>query len=267
MKKNVLNLTNLGDGDRIKQGDKSKIAFELSDGNNDKLKLEDNAVIYLKKRDYIYKYETVINGNTVDLRITDIIPSGTYTIEVVANGYVFPSDNDVKIEVTPSVLGESIENAKSSNVFNDVVLEVVENDYAERYGQLDVMFIEWHDDYSIWPLAFSKKECNESDYDKWKKEKQAHVQSLVSQRKPKNPEEFYEITRVLFTRTPFPVTLTITEKDESFETYYFENNFKLPYSYIPYDFEGHVKVQYMYNGEGIEQNSVKAKYIYESPAE
>ncbi|SUM57064.1 Uncharacterised protein [Staphylococcus microti] len=267
MKKNVLNLTNLGDGNRIKQGDKSKIKFQLSDGNSENLNLEGSATIYLKKRDYVYKYETEVNSNTVDLRITDVIPAGTYTVEVVANGYVFPSDNAVKIDVTPSVLGNSIEMAKSTNVFNDAVIEAIENDYANRYGELDVMFIKWHDNYFIWPLAFSKKECTEDDYDKWKKEKQEHVQSLITQRQPKNSEHFYEITRILFARTPFPVVLTISEKDKPFETYYFENNFMLPYSYIPYDFDGHIKVQYMYNGEAIEQNSVKVKYIDESPAE
>lgn len=54
MNKNVLNLTNKGDGNQIKQGDKSKITFELSDSNNDVLDVgKQQRFIYLNVIMYI----------------------------------------------------------------------------------------------------------------------------------------------------------------------------------------------------------------------
>lgn len=270
MKKNVLNLTNLGDGNRIKQGDKSKIKFQLSDGNSENLNLEGSATIYLKKRDYVYKYETEVNSNTVDLRITDIIPPGTYTVEVVASGYVFPSDNAVKIDVTPSVLGQSLTDFKSADLFEEIVLNRLQKDYADNMGALDVMFLEWpNGGHQPWPLIFSKKEYEGDDYEAWKAERTEHFQNNLNMINPQQPNEFYPFLKIMFKNiVTFPVEVEIYDiYNNDRYSIEVENNFAFPKNLLMYSMDYEITVRYIYNGKPIEHNSVKAKYVWEEPAQ
>ncbi|MDT0692677.1 hypothetical protein RM611_03535 [Staphylococcus chromogenes] len=280
MNKNVLNLTNKGDGNQIKQGDKSKITFELSDSNNDVLDVGQTAKVYLSKRDYVYQYDATIKENKVDLVINQIIPSGTYDVEVVANGYVFPSDNTVRISVTPSVLGRGLDNIKSANLYDDLIkyglenglfddlkttqtqiVESVKEDYANSVGELDVMFLDWHDGFSILPFVFTKNDYDSGygSYEDWKNFKKNELQNLITLNTPNNVEEFHEnVKNGPDFRAPFPV-----QYDLKVDSYYldvstrYENNYLIPVGEAIKGERNQIVVRHVFNNNPIEQNKLE----------
>ncbi|MDT0955183.1 hypothetical protein RNT98_10120 [Staphylococcus pseudintermedius] len=111
----VLNVLNLGDGNRIKQGDKSVMRYQLIDENDELSIVGKVEVVYLyKSSKIIYKKETTVENiddkDVVIVKIDDILPRGTYMLEIVVDDkYVFPSDESEKIEVTKSILGRTFE--------------------------------------------------------------------------------------------------------------------------------------------------------------
>lgn len=279
MNKNVLNLTNKGDGNQIKQGDKSKITFELSDSNNDVLDVGENAKVYLSKRDYVYQYDATIKENKVDLVINQIIPSGTYDVEVVANGYVFPSDNTVRITVTPSVLGRGLDNIESANLYNDLIkyglenglfddlkttqtqiVESVKEDYADSVGELDIMFLDWHDGFQILPFVFTKNDYDSGygSYEDWKNFKKNELQNRITSNKPNNVEEFYEHVKSFGFRAPFPI-----QYDLKVDSYYldvserYENNYLIPVGNAIKGERNQIVVKHVFNNNPIEQNKLE----------
>lgn len=281
MNKNVLNLTNKGDGNQIKQGDKSKITFELSDSNNDVLDVGQTAKVYLSKRDYVYQYDATIKENKVDLVINQIIPSGTYDVEVVANGYVFPSDNTVRITVTPSVLGRTANNVESANLYDDLIkyglengafdslkltdeqiVNAVKQDYVKSVGELDVMFLNWHDGFQILPFVFAKSAYEgvlNLSYEDWKKVKQEGLQNLITLDTPNNVEEFYEsVKNDPDFRAPFPVqyNLKVDSYDLEFSERY-ENNYLIPVGNVFKGKRNQIVVRHVFNNNPIEQNKLE----------
>ncbi|MDK4019006.1 hypothetical protein O0D00_11425 [Staphylococcus pseudintermedius] len=111
----VLNVLNLGDGNRIKQGDKSVMRYQLIDENDELSIVGKVEVVYLyKSSKIIYKKETTVENiddkDVVIVKIDDILPRGSYMLEIVVDDkYVFPSDESEKIEVTKSILGRTFE--------------------------------------------------------------------------------------------------------------------------------------------------------------
>ncbi|MEN2382570.1 hypothetical protein [Staphylococcus warneri] len=131
---NVLNLNDSNDGNRIKQGDLSHMRNILTDSNNDDLKLNDKpAKVYLTDSTGVkYIYDTTVkqsdNAYVCDVVINQIIPAGTYTLEIwVDNRYVFPSDTKTKIQVTESVIGRQIVNVETHNLWDEILEYGVKN--------------------------------------------------------------------------------------------------------------------------------------------
>ena len=131
---NVLNLNDSNDGNRIKQGDLSHMRYILTDSNNDDLKLNDKpAKVYLTDSTGVkYIYDTTVkqsdNAYVYDVVINQIIPAGTYTLEIwVDNRYVFPSDTKTKIQVTESVIGRQIVNVETHNLWDEILEYGVKN--------------------------------------------------------------------------------------------------------------------------------------------
>ena len=125
---NVLNLNDSQDGNRIKQGDLSHMRYILSDTNNDDLKLNGlPAKVFLTDSTGVkYIYDTTVrqsdNAYVCDVVINQIIPAGTYTLEIwVDNRYVFPSDTKTKIQVTESVIGRQIVNVETHNLWDEIL--------------------------------------------------------------------------------------------------------------------------------------------------
>jgi len=136
---NVLNISNFGDGNRIKQGDLSEIRYLLKDTNHDDLDLiSKEAVIYLSNshNNVMYKQEVVVTGNKeapmVVLTIEDIITPGTYTLEIVVDDkYIFPSDKKEKVEVVESVLGKSFIQVRENQLYGELI------DYGLKNNKFD----------------------------------------------------------------------------------------------------------------------------------
>lgn len=131
---NVLNLNDSNDGNRIKQGDLSHMRYILTDANSDDLNLNDKpAKVYLTDSTGVkYIYDTTVkqsdNDYVCDVVINQIIPAGTYTLEIwVDNRYVFPSDTKTKIQVTESVIGRQIVNVETHNLWDEILEYGVKN--------------------------------------------------------------------------------------------------------------------------------------------
>ncbi|PTI19505.1 hypothetical protein [Staphylococcus warneri] len=141
---NVLNLNDSNDGNRIKQGDLSNMRYILTDANNDNLKLNDlPAKVYLTDVTGVkYTYDTTVkqsdNAYVCDVVINQIIPAGTYTLEIwVDNRYVFPSDSKTKIQVTESVIGRQIVNVETHNLWDDILAYGIQNGMIKQDGGSD----------------------------------------------------------------------------------------------------------------------------------
>lgn len=104
----VLNSTNLKQVDGgflVKQGDvSSTFAFSLLDENHEPIPhLEgQEASITLTRGEEQLRKTTVVTNGAVAFNLGIILPAGTYRIEVVVAGYVFPSDDSTQIQITKS---------------------------------------------------------------------------------------------------------------------------------------------------------------------
>lgn len=283
MNKNVLNLTNKGDGNQIKQGDKSKITFELTDSNNDVLNLGQSAKVYLSKGKNVYEFGADIKDNTVDLVINQIIPSGTYTVEVVANGYVFPSDNTVRITIMPSVLGRAIDKIESSNLYDEVIkygldnhafeslkvtneqiVDAMKQDYADAIGELDVIFLTVKYKTLIYPFVFAKKDARLSEgqtYEEWKTSTKEWLQSFFD-----NPEvgvnsvaDFYEKVESWGTfNIAFPIEFSVKVEGYGQDfTQIFSNNYLVPIGLCIHEAPNQITIRHVFNNKPIEQNKLE----------
>ena len=141
---NVLNLNQSSDGNRIKQGDLSHMRYILSDANEDDLNLNGKpAKVYLTDVTGVkYTYDTTVkqsdNVYVCDVVINQIIPAGTYTLEIwVDNRYVFPSDTKTKIQVTESVIGRQIVNVETHNLWDDILAYGIQNGMIKQDGGSD----------------------------------------------------------------------------------------------------------------------------------
>ena len=73
-----------------------------------------------------------------DVVINQIIPAGTYTLEIwVDNRYVFPSDTKTKIQVTESVIGRQIVNVETHNLWDDILAYGIQNGMIKQDGGSD----------------------------------------------------------------------------------------------------------------------------------
>ncbi|WP_381418750.1 hypothetical protein ACFDHY_03055 [Staphylococcus hyicus] len=283
MNKNVLNLINKGDGNQIKQGDKSKITFELTDSNKDLLDLGQSAKVYLSKSKNVYEFDADIKDNTVDLVINQIIPSGTYTVEVVANGYVFPSDNTVHITVTPSVLGRAIDKVESSKLYDEVIkygldngafeilkvtdeqiVNAMKQDYVDAIGELDVMFLTVKDKRLIYPFVFAKKDARLSEgqtYEEWKVSTKERFQGFFD-----NPEsgvnsvaDFYQKVEWwgIF-NIPFPIEFSVKVEGYGQDfTQIYSNNYLVPIGLCIHEAPNQITIRHVFNNNPIEQNKLE----------
>lgn len=106
-RRNSTGLVQVEGGYRIKQGDRSSvIAFQLVDENLRGIDLDgEEALIQLVQgEDFRIIYETAVTvaGDRVSFTIDQPIPLGECWVEVKAGGYVFPSDQKVKLRLTQS---------------------------------------------------------------------------------------------------------------------------------------------------------------------
>lgn len=100
---NSTNVMQVDGGTRIKQGDSSsRFVYELQDEQGQKLALAGQAELALVRENQRWQRTLEIEDGQVSFQISDVLPLGTYTVEIRAGGYVFPSDRRTKIHVVKS---------------------------------------------------------------------------------------------------------------------------------------------------------------------
>lgn len=131
----VLNSTNLEQVDGgflVKQGDvASTFAFSLLDENHKPIpQLEgQEASITLTRGQEQLRKTTVVTNGAVAFNLGIILPAGTYRIEVVVAGYVFPSDDSTQIQITKSdknLVTEKIHALKELDIAEEVKKQLAE---------------------------------------------------------------------------------------------------------------------------------------------
>lgn len=100
---NSLNLKQIDGGNIIKQADSgSMFKFELLDENHKKFEeqLGDTATVILKQGTVaVFKKIVAVTDNCVAFNLDKILEVGDYILEIIVGGYVFPSNNRLKISV------------------------------------------------------------------------------------------------------------------------------------------------------------------------
>lgn len=133
---NSLNLRQVDGGNVIKQADfGSNLSFELLDERRNKIPELDGqtATIRLIKGDNIaYQTESQVVDGAVSFKFDRVLEKGIYVLEIVADNYVFPSNNMVKITIE-----KTAGNYKPENM--------VKTDLVELQGKITAIEQREHD--------------------------------------------------------------------------------------------------------------------------
>ena len=105
MRLNSTNLKQVGGGKIVKQGDSASLfEYKLLDEDHrpvDELNGTDAKVTLYNASGKI-SIDTSVTNSGITFKLAKPLPIGLYTVEVVAGGYVFPSDRRTTLEVTQS---------------------------------------------------------------------------------------------------------------------------------------------------------------------
>lgn len=100
---NSLNLRQIDGGNVIKQADfGSNLSFELLDERRRKMPELDGqtaTIRLIKGYNIAYQTESLIVDSAVSFKFDRVLEKGIYVLEIVANDYIFPSNNTVKITI------------------------------------------------------------------------------------------------------------------------------------------------------------------------
>ena len=102
---NTTNLAQFDGGHLIKQGDiSSTFGFELLDENCQAITSLNGqeALVTLTLGNSQWSRRVTVENQSVGFSITDILPTGTYRLEITVGGYVFPSDRGTHIKIVAS---------------------------------------------------------------------------------------------------------------------------------------------------------------------
>lgn len=120
MRLNSTNLKQFEGGRIVKQGDSASLfGFELFDERWTSIDLDgQEATVHFTSRKGKASFQTTVQGSKVTFKIPKVLPVDSYLVEVVAGGYVFPSDQNVRVDVIQS----------ADEYTSEQVLELVKND-------------------------------------------------------------------------------------------------------------------------------------------
>ena len=125
MRINSTNLKQFEGGAVVKQGDSASLfGYELLDENmrpisdlNGK-----NATIRIFNQKGKATFESTVDKSKVLFKIGKALPIGSYLVEVVCDGYIFPSDRSTRLDITRS----------ADDFTSEEVLSLVKNDIREE---------------------------------------------------------------------------------------------------------------------------------------
>lgn len=137
IRSNATNLKQTEGGRVVKQGDSASLfIYELLDEKWRPVKLDgQQAKVDLIGADGKAVFESTVSQSKVSFKISKPLPVGSYLVEVHCAGYVFPSDQSVRIDVVQS----------ADQYTTEDVLALVKNDVKEEIGK----FIREHQDSGI----------------------------------------------------------------------------------------------------------------------
>ena len=122
---NCTNLKQFEGGRVVKQGDSASLFdFALYDERWTPIDLEgQEATIHFTSKKGKASFSTIVQGSKVLFKIPKVLPVESYLVEVVAGGYVFPSDQSVRVDVIQSA-DEYTSEQVLALVKNDVKAEI-----------------------------------------------------------------------------------------------------------------------------------------------
>lgn len=121
---NCTNLKQFEGGRVVKQGDSASLfGFALYDENWVPIDLDGQAAtIHFVSKKGKATFSATVQGSKVSFKIPKVLPVESYLVEVVAGGYVFPSDQSVRVDVIQS----------ADEYTSEQVLALVKNDVKEE---------------------------------------------------------------------------------------------------------------------------------------
>lgn len=134
---NCTNLKQFEGGRVVKQGDSASLfGFAMYDEHWVPIDLDgQQATIHFVSKKGKASFSTTVQGSKVSFKIPKVLPVESYLVEVDCAGYVFPSDQSVRVDVVQS----------ADEYTSEQVLELVKNDVKEEIGK----FIEAHKESGI----------------------------------------------------------------------------------------------------------------------
>lgn len=122
---NCTNLKQFEGGRVVKQGDSASLfGFELYDERWTPIDLNgQEATVHFTSRQGKASFSTTVQGSKVTFKIPKVLPVESYLVEVVCGGYVFPSDQNVRVDVIQSA-DEYTSEQVLALVKNDVKTEI-----------------------------------------------------------------------------------------------------------------------------------------------
>ena len=117
---NCTNLKQFEGGRVVKQGDSASLfGFALYDENWVPIDLDgQEATIHFVSKKGKVSFSATVQGSKVSFKIPKVLPVESYLIEVECGGYVFPSDQNVRVDVVQS----------AEEYTSEQVLDLVKND-------------------------------------------------------------------------------------------------------------------------------------------
>lgn len=137
IRSNATNLKQKEGGRVVKQGDSASLfVYELLDEKWRPVNLDgQQARVVLTGADGKAVFESTVSQSNISFKISKPLPIGSYLVEVHCAGYVFPSDQSVRVDVIQS----------ADQYTSEQVLALVKNDVQEEIGK----FIREHQDGGI----------------------------------------------------------------------------------------------------------------------
>lgn len=121
---NCTNLKQFEGGRVVKQGDSASLfGFAMYDENWVPIDLDgQQATIYFTNKKGKASFSATVQGSKVSFKIPKVLPVESYLVEVDCAGYVFPSDQSVRVDVVQS----------AEEYTSEQVLDLVKNNVKEE---------------------------------------------------------------------------------------------------------------------------------------
>ena len=121
---NCTNLKQFEGGRVVKQGDSASLfGFALYDENWVPIDLDgQQATIHFVSKKGKASFSATVQGSKVSFKIPKVLPVESYLVEVDCAGYIFPSDQSVRVDVVQS----------AEEYTSEQVLDLVKNNVKEE---------------------------------------------------------------------------------------------------------------------------------------